>query len=159
MPSNYTIAKALARVSYYQQLCGIDPHNYAETSMQIQGLAGLRIDEIYATTPLRLREMFPEGDDEYFATLGEIIEGKEITLLKDGPVPLTLLDITDIKGLGAKTVRRMYTELGITDLASLKAKVDDGSLTRTKGFGLKLVEKINAHLAALEKKAAKAKKE
>jgi DNA polymerase (family 10) len=155
MPSNYTIAKALQRVSYYKQLCGEDPHNYAETSLMIQGLAGTRIDEVYKTTPLRLREMFPEGDEEYFQTLGEIIEDKEITVLKEGSVPTTLLDITDIKGLGAKTVRKMYTELGVTDLASLKERVDDGSLVKLKGFGPKLVDKINLHVAALEKKAKK----
>lgn len=159
MPSNYSIAKALQRISYYKQLCDEDPHNYAETSLMIQGLSGTRIDEVYKNSPLQLREMFPEGDEEYFQTLGEIIEGKEITILKDGPLPLTLLDITDIKGLGAKSVRRMYTELGITDLAGLKVKTEDGSLARLKGFGPKIVDKISAHLAALEKKKPKAKTE
>ena len=121
MPSNYTIAKALARVSYYKQLCGEDPHHFAEGSLLAQGLAGARLDEMCRTTPERLPEIFPEADKEFFQALNEIVEGKELTVLQQGSAPVTLLDITDIKGLGAKTVAKMHAELGIVDLASLKA--------------------------------------
>ncbi|PTX92043.1 hypothetical protein DB346_24145 [Verrucomicrobia bacterium LW23] len=159
MPSNYTIAKALGRISYYKQLCGTDPHHFAEGAMLAQGLAGARLDDIHANNPARLKEIFNEADDEFFQALAEIIAGKEdLTALQGGEIPLSLLDVTEIKGLGAKSVRRLYTELGVTDLPSLKAKVDDGSLVKLKGFGPSTVEKINAHLAALEKKKEKAEK-
>lgn len=85
-----------------------------------------------------------------------LLRGRRITLLKEGPAPVSLLEITEIKGFGAKTVQRLYRELGVTDLASLQARVDDGSVAKLKGFGAAKVAAIGAHAAALEKKKIKA---
>ena len=53
--------------------------------------------------------------------------------------------MTEIKGLGAKMARRLYDELGIADLRSLLAAVADGRISKVKGFGPTMIEKIKLH--------------
>ncbi|MBN8598321.1 MAG: PHP domain-containing protein [Planctomycetes bacterium] len=62
-------------------------------------------------------------------------------------VPPGLLDILDIPGLGPKTVRAMWQDLGITDTTSLKKAIDSGSLLKLPRMGEKAVEKIKSGLA------------
>lgn len=62
-------------------------------------------------------------------------------------VPSGLLEILDIPGLGPKTVRAMWQDLGITDVASLKAAIDNGSLLKLPRMGEKAIEKIKGGLA------------
>lgn len=62
-------------------------------------------------------------------------------------VPAGLLEVLTIPGLGPKTVRAMWQTLGITDTASLKKCIDDGSLLKLPRMGEKAVEKIKSGLA------------
>lgn len=62
-------------------------------------------------------------------------------------VPPGLLEILDIPGLGPKTVRAMWQDLKITDIASLKAAIDNGSLLKLPRMGEKAIEKIKGGLA------------
>ncbi|MBX3389175.1 MAG: PHP domain-containing protein [Phycisphaeraceae bacterium] len=62
-------------------------------------------------------------------------------------VPPGLLEILDIPGLGPKTVRAMWQDLHITDVASLKAAIENGSLLTLPRMGEKAVEKIKGGLA------------
>ncbi|MDP6480153.1 MAG: hypothetical protein QGI75_08940, partial [Phycisphaerales bacterium] len=43
-------------------------------------------------------------------------------------IPDGLLEVMAVPGLGPKTVRLFWQDGGITDIASLKAAIDDGSL-------------------------------
>ena len=61
-------------------------------------------------------------------------------------VPAGLLDIMNIPGVGPKTVRAMWESGGVTDMASLKRAIEDGSLLKVPRMGEKAVEKIKANL-------------
>ena len=66
-------------------------------------------------------------------------------------VPSGLADVLDIQGLGPKTVRLMWQDLGITDRSSLKKAIDDGSLLTLPRMGEKTVENIKAALTFASK--------
>ena len=56
--------------------------------------------------------------------------------------PDGILDVMQIPGLGPKTVRRLWKELGVTDIAALQAAIDDGSLAGLPRLGKKTAENI-----------------
>ena len=62
-------------------------------------------------------------------------------------LPDGLLPLLKLPGLGGKKVGKLYQELGVTDLASLKQACVDHSIQEMPGFGAKSEEKI---LAAIE---------
>ncbi len=66
-------------------------------------------------------------------------------------VPPGLADVLDIQGLGPKTVRLMWQDLGITDRAGLKKAIDDGSILTLPRMGEKTVENIRAALTFASK--------
>lgn len=54
------------------------------------------------------------------------------------PPPRSVLELTALPGLGAKTARRLYVEYGIDSLAALRSALEDGALDGFKGLGPKL---------------------
>jgi len=152
MPSNYTIAKTLQRIGCYKEICGHSPGQYPGTAMEVQSLRGQRLDELEPPSPEKLKEFLDEADPEVLQSVQEILQGKEVTALREDSVPLTILEITEIKGLGPKMARRVYDELQVVDLARLKQTLEDGRLAKTKGFGPTMLEKITEHLLKSEKK-------
>jgi DNA polymerase (family 10) len=63
-------------------------------------------------------------------------------------VPRTVLDIVAIPGLGAKTARRLYLELGIENLRALHQALDAGRIVRLKGISMKTEATIRRYFAS-----------
>ncbi|MBX2880579.1 MAG: hypothetical protein KTR32_11630 [Granulosicoccus sp.] len=61
------------------------------------------------------------------------------------PPPLSVLELTAIERLGAKTARMLYQEYGIDSLASLCRSIDNDTLKSVKGIGPKMQETIRHH--------------
>jgi DNA polymerase (family X) len=57
-----------------------------------------------------------------------------------------------LPGLGPKRARQLYDQLGIRDLASLRAAAESGKLAGLKGFGAKTQESLRGRAAAEGKK-------
>lgn len=81
------------------------------------------------------------------ADSGEIAE---LALLRK-EVPAGLGDVLDIQGLGPKTVRALWQDLGVTDRAGLKRVIEDGSILTLPRMGEKTVENIKAALTFASK--------
>lgn len=62
-------------------------------------------------------------------------------------VPPGLVDLLRLPGLGPKRVKELREELGVVDLATLKAALDEGRVQQLKGFGEKLVARVREGLA------------
>lgn len=73
-----------------------------------------------------------------FAETGSIAEHAELA----ARVPAGLMAMLGIPGLGPKTVRMLWNERGVTDIAGLKAIIEDGSILELPRMGKKAVEKI-----------------
>ena len=63
-----------------------------------------------------------------------------------GDTPRTVIELVSIPGLGAKTIKRLYEEVGVVSLVSLRAAIDEGRLKGFRGIGKKTLEKIEAYL-------------
>jgi DNA polymerase (family 10) len=92
--------------------------------------------------------------------IGTKIADKIIEFVKSGQipehealrakVPPGLLEMMAIPGLGPKTVRALWQNLGITDMAGLKKAIADGSILGVPRMGEKAVDKIKASMAHAE---------
>lgn len=78
-----------------------------------------------------------------FVNTGKIKDHEELR----AKVPSGLLVLMGVPGLGPKTIKAMWEQCGITDVASLKKAIADGSVMKVPRMGEKLVEKIKAALA------------
>jgi DNA polymerase (family 10) len=63
-------------------------------------------------------------------------------------VPESLVEIVRLPGLGAKTARRLWQELGITTLAELEAAARAGRLRELQGFGERKEQQLLTQLEA-----------
>ncbi len=61
--------------------------------------------------------------------------------------PKTVLELTAIPGLGAKTARTLYQEHGIEGLGALREALDNGELDGVKGMGKKTIETIRQQVS------------
>ena len=61
------------------------------------------------------------------------------------PPPLSVLELTAIQRLGAKTARMLYQDHGIDSLRSLCQSVSNGDLKSVRGIGPKMLETIDTH--------------
>lgn len=70
--------------------------------------------------------------------------------------PPGILDILQIKGLGAKKARQLWLELEITSLGELEYACQENRLTTLKGFGAKTQDKILANIQFIKANIGKA---
>ena len=61
------------------------------------------------------------------------------------PPPLSVLELTAIDKLGAKTARMLYQDYGIDSLKALCGALNAGKLDGIKGIGPKMKETIGTH--------------
>lgn len=66
-------------------------------------------------------------------------------------VPPTLRDIMQVPGVGAKKAMKMFQELQVFDLASLRAACEAGLVASLKGFGAKTQQAILQNMQIAEK--------
>jgi len=151
MSSNTTIARLLEEMAAALTLTGANAFRVRahERAAQIveelgQDATSLSLDELMAMdgigegTAKKIRE---------FAETGGIAEHAELW----SDVPKGLLDVLRVPGLGPKTVKLMWEKAGVTDLASLKARLEDGSVEALPRMGAKTVANIRDALAFMAK--------
>jgi len=61
------------------------------------------------------------------------------------PPPKSVLELTALPGLGAKTARMLYQEHGIDSFARLLEAAEDGSLQKIRGIGKAMIETVRQH--------------
>jgi DNA polymerase (family 10) len=91
--------------------------------------------------------------------VGKTIAEKIDTLLETGEIPSAtklrqkfppgLVKLTRLPGLGAKTARKLYDELGITSLEELRLAAETERLRSVRGLGPKVEQNVLAALANL----------
>jgi DNA polymerase (family 10) len=70
-------------------------------------------------------------------------------------VPPSLLEVAEVPGLGAKSVARLHTELGVVDLAGLEEATRSGRIRTLSGFSDKSEAKILAGIATLQRRTGR----
>jgi DNA polymerase (family 10) len=109
-------------------------------------------------TPGPVAQMALEGRAKSLQGIGKTIEGKIVEIVEDGEihaltkrkalVPPEVATFMRLPGLGPKTARRIWQELGVTTVDALKAAAEAQQLRGLAGLGAKSEEKILTALAA-----------
>jgi DNA polymerase (family X) len=106
-------------------------------------------------------ELALEGKAKDLPGIGKTIEGKIVEIVDEGEiraltkhkalVPPEVVEFTRLPGMGPKTARKIWQELGVTTLADLKAAAKAERLRRLPGIGAKLEERIVKELSGRPK--------
>ncbi len=110
-------------------------------------------------SPVSVAELARGGEATRIPGVGKTLEQKIVTLLESGDIPsaerlrekfpLTLIEVTRVPNLGAKTARRLFDELDVCSLEDLRAAAEGQRIRELKGLGPKVEEKILASLEQL----------
>src|SRR4051812_2080085 len=131
--------------------------------MELEAADGFRISA-YRKAAVRIREtpssvaqLALDGKAKQLQGIGKTIEAKIVEVVDDGEihaltkrkadVPAEVATFMRLPGLGPKTARRIWQELGITTANALKAAADANQLRGHAGIGPGTEEKIAAALA------------
>jgi DNA polymerase (family 10) len=131
--------------------------------MEIQGRDFFRVTA-YRKAATRIREtsssvaqLALDGRAKELQGIGRTIEEKIVQAVETGEVealtkrksevPPEVATFIRLPGLGPKTARRLWQELGITTVADLRAAAEAQELRKVAGVGAKLEERILVELA------------
>ncbi|GIK76467.1 MAG: DNA polymerase/3'-5' exonuclease PolX [Actinomycetes bacterium] len=113
-----------------------------------------------AESPVPVGELARAGRATELEGIGDTIQEKIVALLDEGEIPAarklkqrlpaTLVELTRLPGVGAKTVRRIYDETGIATLEGLRAAAAAGELSGLRGLGPKFEQNVLAALDRIE---------
>jgi DNA polymerase (family X) len=109
-------------------------------------------------SPVSVAELARDGRATEIPGVGKTLAEKILALLETGEIPAavklkgkfppTLIEVTRVPGVGAKTARRLFEDLGVANLDDLKQAAENEKIRDLKGLGPKVEENV---LAALER--------
>lgn len=149
--TNARIAEALEELAVLYQLDGAD---------QYRVLAYTNSARTIKNEGRSVEEMARNGTITELPGIGKTLEEKIVALVETGEIPAAaklkeripvgLLEISRIPGLGPKTVRRLHDELDVNGPEDLRAAAEAQKVRELKGLGPKVEEKILAGLDRLD---------
>ena len=148
---NAEIADALAELGMLYELDG---------AISYRVIAYQEAARVIRDSPVSVEELAREGRVTELPGIGKTLEEKILTLVDTGSIPAaeklkqrfppSLVEVTYVPGLGARTARRLYDELGIASLEQLREAAESGRLRGVRGLGTKAEENVLAAVARLE---------
>jgi DNA polymerase (family 10) len=148
---NTEIAAALDELATLYELDG---------AIRYRVIAYREAARVIRDSPVPVAELAREGRATELPGIGKTLEAKIVTLLEQGSIPQadrlkekfppSLVEVTGVPGLGARTAIRLYDELGIATLEQLKEAGEAGRLRGVRGLGPKAEENILAAVKRLE---------
>src|SRR3954467_13317560 len=147
---NAEIADALNDLATLYELDG---------AIRYRVLAYREAARVIRQSPVSVEELARAGRATELPGVGKTLEGKIVDLLGTGEIPaaaklkrkfpVSLVEVTRVPGVGAKTARRLYDELGVTSLDDLRAVAEAQRIREIKGLGPKVEENVLASLGKL----------
>ena len=144
---NAEIAAALRELGILYELDGAD---------RFRVLAYREAARTVAQSPVSIEQLAEEGRLTELPAIGKTLAEKIETLIETGSIPsadklkakfpATLVEVTRVPGLGAKTARRIYDEIGVENLTQLKEAAEQGRISAIRGLGPKTEENILSSL-------------
>ena len=135
---NSEIAAAMTELATLYELDGAVRYRviaYREAARVIEG------------SPVSVADLALAGKATELPGIGDTLQGKIVDLVNTGEIPAaaklkakfpaSLVEVTRLPGLGAKTARRLYDELGIATLEDLREAAAEGKVRGMKGLGEK----------------------
>ena len=110
-------------------------------------------------SPVSVTELAAKGKATDIPGVGKTLAEKIDALLATGEIPAavklkakfptTLIEVTRVPGLGAKTAQLLFDELGIASMEDLKKAAEGEKIREVKGLGPKAEENVLASLERL----------
>lgn len=141
--TNKDIANALTDLTTLMELHGEHPYR-----IRLYARAARQIDQLQEPAT----DLSARGELESVRSIGSKIGGMIETMIETGELPGLnelrealpegLFEMTAVPGLGAKRVRYIYEQLGITDVDALAKACEAGEIEKLRGFGKKTAQSI-----------------
>jgi DNA polymerase (family 10) len=110
-------------------------------------------------SPVSVADLAAAGRATEVPGVGKTLAEKIDALIETGEIPAavklkakyppSLIEVTRVQGLGAKTARRLFEELGVATLDDLRKAAEDQRIRELKGLGEKAEENVLAGLERL----------
>ena len=120
-------------------------------------LAYRRAAALIRDTAGSIAQLALDGKAKQLQGIGKTIEGKIVEIVDDGEVhaltkhreivPADVVAFTRLPGLGPKTARRIWKDLGVTTLPELRKAAEEQRLRTLSGLGAKIEENVLKSLA------------
>src|SRR5215207_10433714 len=154
--SNSAIADILERHGRLLEVAGESP---------FRTRAFTRAAESLRLYPRRVAEVAADGRLREIPGIGEGISAAIMQILETGTfdahvqltgrLPESLVELMAIPGVAAKTVLRLYSDLGVDSLASLEAALASGQVRGTKGLGPRAEAAMLAGIEAVQRRSGR----
>jgi len=148
--TNAEIAAALDELGVLYQLDG---------AVKYRVLAYSTAAKAIRESPVSVVDLAAAGRATEVPGVGKTLAEKIDALIETGEIPAavklkakfppTLVEVTRVPGVGSKTARRLFDELGIATLEDLKAAAEGERIRELKGLGPKAEENVLAGLERL----------
>ena len=148
--TNAEIAAALDELGVLYQLDG---------AVKYRVLAYSTAAKAIRESPISVADLAAAGRATEIPGVGKTLAEKIEVLLETGEIPAavklkakfppTLVEVTRVPGVGAKTARRLFEELGVATLEDLKEVAEGKRIRELKGLGPKVEENVLAGLERL----------
>ncbi len=135
-----TIIRTLESIALYMELKGDNPFKIGAFRKAAQAL---ELDERSLSEMDDVTKISGIGKGTA-SVINELVETGSSTVLQElqESVPSGLLPLLQLPGLGGKKIAKLYQELGVDSVESLKQACIDGKVQTLAGFGEKTEEKI-----------------
>jgi DNA polymerase (family 10) len=140
---NAEIADALTELGTLYELDG---------AVRYRVLAYHEAARVIRQSPLSVEELAREGRATELPGVGKTLQEKIVALVDQGEIPAavklkqkfpaSLVEVTRIPGVGPKTARRLFDELGVTSLEDLREAAEQERIETVRGLGEKAQESI-----------------
>jgi len=149
-PTNAEIANAFSELGTLYELDG---------AVRYRVNAYRDAAKVMRQSPVSIAELTRAGKVTELPGIGKTSEEKIKALLDTGVIPsaeklkakfpATLVEVTRVPGLGSKTARRLFDEIGVASIDDLRQAIDEERIRSIKGLGPKAEENIAAQLEKL----------
>lgn len=137
-----TAARLLDRLVFVHTLLGNDfkARAFKNAAWPLRSLEG-DLAELLQSGELARKRGFGRG---VLQVMQAAVEGEEPEGLAEleASLPQGLFEVARVRGLGAKRVKQLYEELGVTDLSELEYACAENRLAKLAGFGQKTQDKV-----------------
>jgi DNA polymerase (family X) len=148
--TNAEIAAALEELGVLYELDG---------AVRYRVLAYSTAAKAIRESPVSVAELAAAGRATEIPGVGKTLAEKIAALLETGEIPAavklkakfppTLIEVTRVPGVGAKTARLLFDELGIASMEDLRTAAEAEQVREVKGLGPKAEENVLASLERL----------
>jgi DNA polymerase (family 10) len=148
--TNAEIAAALDELGVLYELDGAVKYRVLAYSAAAQAIR---------ESPVSVADLAAAGRATEIPGVGKTLAEKIGALLETGEIPAaaklkarfpaSLIEVTRVPGLGAKTARRLFDELGVANLEDLREAAEGEKIRGLKGLGPKVEENVLAQLEQL----------